>query len=225
MTDNLKGFPKNLLNIDTGAISFILGMALIATSLFKLLTSRLPGVSAITLLIPGIVLILGGTWITLANRGRSNYGAASPSRNPELKSSLEVAMELAWQDHHHARNQTWEALRIEALLAVALIGLDATRLVNSSIPSIGSILLFLLSISGIMITLHHRELERRKFRHIMHCEEALGLRKYIDGVTLPAPVYIWDIFLFWRSNTILFIMRMHFAILIISLLFFLSNLQ
>jgi hypothetical protein len=74
-----------------------------------------------------------------------------------------------------------------------------------------------------MITLHHRELERRKFRHIMHCEEALGLRKYIDGVGMPAPIYIWDIFLFWKSNTILFIMRMHFTILVIAVLFFLSS--
>ena len=132
-------------------------------------------------------------------------------------------MELAWKDHHHARNQTWEALKIESLLAIALIGIDTTKIFSLAIPYIGSLLLFLLSISGIMITLHHRDLERRKFRHIMHCEEALGLRKYIDGVKPPSPIYIWDIFLFWKSNTILFIMRMHFALIIISLLFFLSK--
>lgn len=216
-------FSKNFLNIDTGAISFILGISLIVILFFKIITGRLFSVSSISLLIPGIILILSGIGITLSNRDKSEYKESPISKKRELKSSLELGMELAWQDHHHARNQTWEALKIEALLAVALIGIDVSKIINSSIPYIGSILLFLLSISGIMITLHHRELERRKFRHLMHCEDALGLRKYIDSVKLPSPIYIWDIFFFWRSNTILFIMRMHFAILLISLLFFLSN--
>jgi hypothetical protein len=57
----------------------------------------------------------------------------------------------------------------------------------------------------------------------MHCEDALGLRKYIDQVSLPSPNYIWDTFLFSKSNTILFIMRMHFAILVLSLVFLLSR--
>jgi hypothetical protein len=215
---------KRILNIDFGAVLFILGITLVIAFVFKAIAGQsLLVVSNSVLLISTITLLLSGTIITIFNRDRSEYEVSPLSKNPELKSSLEIGMQLAWQDHHHARNQTWEALKLEALLAIALIGIDVSRIVSPAIPYIGSTLLFLLATSGLMITLHHRELERRKFRHIMHCEEALGLRKYIDGVGMPAPIYIWDIFLFWKSNTILFIMRMHFTILVIAVLFFLSS--
>jgi hypothetical protein len=220
----LKQSVKSILNIDFGATIFILGITLVIALVFKAIGGQSSLViSNGVLLISAITLMFFGIIITVFNRDRSEYEVSPISKNPELKSSLEKSMELAWQDHHHARNQTWEALKIEALLAIALIGIDVSKIVNPAIPYIGSTLLFLLSISGIMITLHHRELERRKFRHIMHCEEALGLRKYIDGVKPPSPIYIWDIFMFWKSNTILFIMRMHFTILIIAVLFFLST--
>ncbi len=215
---------KRILNIDFGAIIFILGITLVIAAAFKAIVGQsFLVVSNSVLLLSATLLLLLGIIITIFNRDKSEYQVSPLSKNPELKSSLEIGMQLAWQDHHHARNQTWEALKLEALLAIALIGIDVSRIVSPAIPYIGSALLFLLATSGLMITLHHRELERRKFRHIMHCEEALGLRKYIDGVGMPAPIYIWDIFLFWKSNTILFIMRMHFTILVIAVLFFLSS--
>jgi hypothetical protein len=221
---SIKETAKSVLNIDFGAILFLLGITLIVTLIFIFVASKpLSSVNMAVLLISAILFILIGLIVTIFNRDRSEYKTSPIATDPKLKSSLEKGMELAWEDHHHARNQTWEALKIEALLAIALIGIDISKVISPAIPYIGSVLLFLLSISGIMITLHHRELERRKFRHIMHCEEALGLRKYIDGVKPPAPIYIWDIFLFWKSNTILFIMRMHFTILVLSVLFFLSN--
>ena len=216
---------QRILNIDFGAVIFIWGITLVIAAVFKAMVGQfLLVVSSNVLVISATILLLLGISITILNRDKSEYQASPFSKNSELKSSLEIGMQLAWQDHHHARNQTWEALKLEALLAIALIGIDVSRIVSPAIPYIGSALLFLLTISGLMITLHHRELERRKFRHIMHCEEALGLRKYIDGVGMPAPIYIWDIFLFWKSNTILFIMRMHFTILVIAVLFFLSSL-
>ena len=215
---------KSILNIDFGAIIFLLGTTVVVALIFMVVVRKpLSSVDIVVLLISAILFILFGLIVTIFNRDRSEYKISPISKDPELKSSLEKGMELAWKDHHHARNQTWEALKIEALLAIALIGIDIGKVVSPAVPYIGSVLLFLLSISGIMITLHHRDLERRKFRHIMHCEEALGLRKYIDGVKPPSPIYIWDIFLFWKSNTILFIMRMHFTILVLSVLFFLSS--
>jgi hypothetical protein len=220
----IKEFFKSVFNIDFGAIIFILGITVVVALVFKLFIGKpLPFPYNIILIISAGVLIVLGIIITIINRDRSEYVKSPVSKDPELKSSLELGMDLAWRDHHHARTQTWEGLKLEALLAIALIGVDITRVMSPAVPYIGSVLLFLLAISGLMITLHHRELERRKFRHIMHCEEALGLRKYIDGVNPPAPIYIWDVFLFWKSNTILFIMRMHFTILVISLLFFLSS--
>ena len=215
---------KRILNLDFGAVLFVLGITLVITFIFQTIVGQpLLAVSNSVLSISAILLLLFGILITLFNRDTSEYQSSPVSKNPELKSSLEMGMQLAWQDHHHARNQTWEALKLEALLAIALIGIDVSRIVSPAIPYIGSTLLFLLATSGLMITLHHRELERRKFRHIMHCEEALGLRKYIDGVGMPAPIYIWDIFFFWKSNTILFIMRMHFTILVLAVVFFLSS--
>ncbi len=221
---SIKQSMQSILNIDFGAVLFVLGITLVIAIVFEAIAGQtLFAVNNSVLSVVSIMLILLGIIITMLNRDKSEYKVSPISQNSELKSSLEKGMELAWADHHHARNQTWEALKLEALLAVALIGIDVSKIVSPAIPYIGSMLLFLLSTSGIMITLHHRELERRKFRHIMHCEEALGLRKYIDGVKPPAPIYIWDIFLFWKSNTILFIMRMHFTILVISVLFFLSS--
>lgn len=221
---SLKQSVQSILNIDFGAILFIVGITFVIVYIFK----AIGGQSSLIidnsiLVISSIILIILGIIIIFFNQDKREYKVCPISNEPELKSSIEKGMELAWQDHHHARNQTWEALKIEALLAIALIGIDVSKIISPAVPYLGSILLFLLSISGIMITLHHRELERRKFRHIMNCEEALGIRKYIDAVKPPRPIYIWDIFLFWKSNTVLFIMRMHFTILMIAILFFISN--
>jgi hypothetical protein len=214
---------KKILNTDSGAILFILGISAVVVLIYKSFTGRPGWVSFIVLIATAVALLAAGVLVTLWNRRPVDYEPAEELRYPDLRSSVEKGLEMAWQDHHHARNQTWEALKLEALLAIALIGVDVSKAFSPSIPAIGSILLFLLAVSGMMITLHHRELERRKFRHIMHCEDALGLRKYIDQVNLPSPNYIWDTFLFWKSNTILFIMRMHFAILVLSLVFLLSR--
>jgi hypothetical protein len=219
---------RTMLNSDTGAILFLLGVSLIFVAVanitikgfyHNITTNACLGILAILMLIVGCL-------ITLKNRDEYKYESA-PETKGELRSSLESAMELAWRDHHHARDQTWKGLQMEALLAIALIGIDLKAAESSFkyVPLVGSLLLFLIAISGIMIALHHRELERGKFRHIMHCEDALGIRPYIDGVKLPAPLYIWDLFAFWKSNTVLFIMRMHFAILIFALWFFMTRLQ
>ena len=212
-----------LLNSDSGSILFLVGISLI---FYIFISVVLKGfyenyIINILLLSIAILIIIFGIIIVYKNRDTQIY-SKGPEPTIELRSSLEKAMESAWKDHHHARDQTWKGLQMEALLAIALIGIDIQSINNSfsKLLLIGSGLLILLSISGIMITLHHRELEIRKFRHIMHCEDALGVRPYIDLVKLPTPIYIWDIFAFWKSNTVLFIMRMHFTILIFALWFF-----
>jgi len=216
-----------ILNSDTGAIFFLLGISL----LFALFTNiAINGIYSNFLInlctaILAIMMIGSGCIIILKNRYDYTY-EVGPKPAEELRSSLEVAMQSAWKDHLHARDQTWKGLQMEALLAIALIGIDLKSIDNAYkyISSVGSLLLFLIAMSGIMIALHHRELERRKFRHIMHCEDALGLRPYIDGVTLPVPIYVWHIFAFWKSNTVLFIMRMHFTIMTFALCFFITRL-
>ncbi len=215
---------KCILNIDLGAIAFILGVSGFVVLAFREYTGKFLNLNASCLIISSFLLLIIGISVIILNKDNKKYDTRPITENPGLKSSLEIGMDLAWKDHHHARNQTWEALKMEILLAIALIGVDVSKVMGGALP-IGSILLFLLTISGIMITLHHRDLERRKFRHLMHCEDALGLRPYIDGVDLPRPIYIWDVFFPWKSNTILFILRMHFALLTISLIFFLIKIK
>src|SRR5260370_20553650 len=92
------------------------------------------------------------------------------------KESVRLAMDLAWRDHHHAREQTWKAVQIEAALAAGLIGVDwQIRSVPATIAA--GVLVVMSAIFGVLISLHHRKLEVRKFTHIVNCEEFFGLHR------------------------------------------------
>ncbi len=145
--------------------------------------------------------------------------------------SVKAAMDMAWRDHHHARDQTWRVLQIEAILGAGLVTVDAQFQSLWATMSAG-VLVILAAFSGMLISWHHRKLERRKFIHIMNCEEWLGLRRddliplaaddlqqdtrpcrVKDGtVTVPRRMRPWDIVNPRVQNTAVFIMRMHFAI-------------
>ncbi len=159
-------------------------------------------------------------------------------------------MQAAWKDHHHARDQTWKTLQMEAVLAAGLVTVDA----KFGIPLatiVTALLVIIASLAGVMITLRHRELEQRKFIHIMNCEEELGLhridilplkREAIEELGIEEDHYekrnvrvpnddviktsavgildkinFVDVFFFWKANTSLFILRMHLAIALFSL--------
>lgn len=203
---------------ETGSILFIIGISLLAIALSYALKNQLFATIFFITFGVGLVIICFSYFLISNNRDTYIY-EKGPIPSSEFRSSLEVAMECAWRDHHHARNQTWKSLHVEAILTAALIGINFTSIDQKIhyLPVIGSILIVFLSISGIMIATHHRELERRKFRHIMHCEDALGIRDYIDKVKLPRSIFIWEVFFIWKSNTVLFIMRMHFIILIFAI--------
>lgn len=90
--------------------------------------------------------------------------------------SVRKAMEMAWIDHHHARDQTWKTLQIVAVLAAGLLTIDFTY--QKIIPTLCAAILVIISAGvGAGITWSHRKLERRKFIHIMNCEEFLGLHR------------------------------------------------
>jgi ABC-type siderophore export system fused ATPase/permease subunit len=118
-------------------------------------------------------------------------------------------LEIQWQDHFQTRAQTWKALEITGLLAVALVGLD-WQIGNRAVTIAATILLFLIAQFGIFITLKHREVERTKFKKIAELEEKLGIAD--EKLQLPQPISWWSIFNFQRSNSPLFILRMHFII-------------
>ena len=145
-----------------------------------------------------------------------------PSVKPSER-SLQKMLEIQWQDHFQTRAQTWKALEITALIAIALVGLD-WRASNPIITVGAAFLLFVIAQFGIQITLKHRQVERTKFLIIAGLENELGLDKlekqFADvGVQLtpPQPLSWWSIFQIRKSNNPLFIMRMHFAIQLFAL--------
>ena len=164
------------------------------------------------------------------------------NRRPEPE-SIRLAMDQAWRDHHHARDQTWKALQMVVVLGAGLVTIDFKF--TSLIATFSSALLvYLASYTGIEITLNHRKLERRKFIHIMNCEDWLGLHRDElipfdpdDGsigqkaekvrdsaVKIPQMITKYDIINFAKQNTSLFLLRMHIAVIGFSTIIVLSRL-
>ena len=153
--------------------------------------------------------------------------------------SLRKAMELAWRDHHHARDQTWKTVQIVAVLGAGLLTIDFAHQ-NAFFTTFAAILVVLAASVGVGITWNHRILERRKFIHVMNCEERLGLhrddvfplhaddenydgdpndfvkktKRIRDGaVKLPQSFSVLDVANPLKHNTALFILRMHLSII------------
>lgn len=140
--------------------------------------------------------------------------------------SIRLAMDLAWRDHHHMREQTWRALQMEAVLVAGLVGID-WQIQNIYATIAAGLLVLVAAPFGIQITLRHRQGEIRKFTHIINCEEALGLHRDDllppNSISLPKSVRLIDAFRPSVSNTSVFILRMHIAILLFSILYVLGR--
>jgi len=125
-------------------------------------------------------------------------------------------LELEWQDHIQTRIQTWKALQMTGILAVALVGMQW----KSSHPLllvIGPVLLVAVALFGIQITLRHRNtVEVKKFGVISKIEEKLGLGA--SDFQVPFVVDWWDILNFRLANTSLFLLRMQFILFAIGLI-------
>lgn len=147
-------------------------------------------------------------------------------KEPEPE-SVRLAMDQAWRDHHHARDQTWKAVQIEAVLGAGLVTVDA-QFGNIIATCAAGALVIVAAFSGILISLHHRNLEIRKLIHVLNCEEHLGLRnkKLIPsfdddkeaGVKRPTKIPFWRVFDYRERNTAVFIMRMHIAIMVFAII-------
>ena len=136
--------------------------------------------------------------------------------------SVRAALEHAWKDHHHCRDQTWKALQMELVIIAALIAISY-QIENIPVILITSALAIVLSICGIQITVRHRNnVECLKFEHIRNCSEALGLMReeLISGTGLPKKISVLDAFNPTKANTSLFILRMHVAVFIFSSMYF-----
>ena len=124
-------------------------------------------------------------------------------------------LEIQWNDHFQTRGQTWKALEISALIAVALVWIDWK--INNQLVTLGvALLLAIVALFGMQITLRHRNrVEITKFEIITSLEKSLGFTDI--KLDLPKSIRWWDVFLFWKSNTPLFILRMQFVILVFSI--------
>lgn len=156
----------------------------------------------------------------------------SPTHTPD-NDTVRLAMELAWRDHHHARDQTWKALQIVAVLGAGLVAVDA-QFGNRGATIAAAILTVFAAFLGILIWLHHRKLECRKFTHIMNCEEYLCLHRkdlipwFEDdneaGVKRPETFCFWVVFDPRQRSTAIFILRMHVATMLFSIIVMVTRL-
>ena len=129
-------------------------------------------------------------------------------------------MSLAWADHHHTRWQTWEALKLEALIAVGLVGINLTDdgPQKRMLLGFGGALLLALAFSGVMITIHHRAVEMLKLDQIRRIQTELHLGACIGVVEKPAEInwqnfaFVWD----RKTATALHILRMHVLIVLFA---------
>jgi hypothetical protein len=128
--------------------------------------------------------------------------------------TLRKQLDIQWQDHFQTRTQTWKALEITALLAVALVGLD-WRAGNQFVTIGTAVLLLIVAQFGVLITRHHRDVEITKLRIITALEKQLGIAD--EKLKPPAPIRWFTIFQVWKSNTPLFILRMYFIIQVFAI--------
>lgn len=142
------------------------------------------------------------------------------TKYPDME-SIRRAVDVAWRDHQHTRDQTWKALHIEFAVAAGLVGVNwQIQSVHATV--LAGILVLVAVLCGVQITMHHRnKVEILKFRHILNCEEALGLHRpnLICDVEMPDKISFWDVFDPRKGNTALFILRMHVAIALFAFLF------
>jgi disulfide bond formation protein DsbB len=144
----------------------------------------------------------------------------------ELSSdSVRLALDIAWREHQHVRDQTWKSVQMVALVAVGLVTVDI-RLANPVATIIAGLLLVLFGYLGTKITLHHRAYQIQKFTEIQNCERELHLMPRIvpDTVKPPVPMTFWDAFSPRVGHSAAFLLRMHIALMIFGVLFIIFRL-
>jgi hypothetical protein len=162
---------------------------------------------------------------------------AEPSRE-----SVIAAMQAAWHDHQHARDQTWKTLQGIFVLAAGLVTVEL-QFNSLAATSFAAVLVIAGGIFGLLVTGHHREYERRKFTHIMRCEHVLGLRTVDEShprllstddnavlhwkekpEQVPVAIRWSDIARPSAQTTPIFIMRIHAVMILFALLFWVFSL-
>jgi hypothetical protein len=140
-----------------------------------------------------------------------------------MSSEVEIllkCLEIEWQDHFQTRLQTWRTLEIVAAIAVGLVGIDwqlGSRLATTA----AALLLIAATGFGVLITRRHRKVEREKFENIIAIEQKLKLPELglFKDAQPPALIRWLDVINPARSNTPLFILRMHFILMAFGIVY------
>ncbi len=127
------------------------------------------------------------------------------------KEAISRDLQTQWQDHFHMRDQTWKVLQYTIIFFLGIIGLEITG-VEKIVLILGYIAVICITISGMLIALHHRRRQKEKFNIILEYEKLLGLDAIINPLLEGAHAGITGF-----MNTTIFIVTMHIAVLIISL--------
>ena len=141
------------------------------------------------------------------------------------------ALNQAWQDHHHMRDQTWRVVQMEAMLCAGLVAVEFTY-GNVATTVLGAILVALIGYCGFCITWHHRKREKEKFQTIAKCQEQLRLSPGVIEIPeeegkdqkdpIIAPKTLREALLcalnLRKNNTFLFLCRLHLVMILFSLL-------
>jgi hypothetical protein len=150
--------------------------------------------------------------------------------------SVRLALQMAWNDYRHARDQTWKTVEIVAVLGAGLVTVDA-QFKNVFATLLAGLLVIVASAFGVLISIAQRKAERRKWIHITNFEMFLGLdqtdlipvaNKYLKDaaltpdiqdaqISIPPRFKFWDAFNPKVQNTAMFILRMHLAIILFVL--------
>lgn len=136
-------------------------------------------------------------------------------------------IEIEWKDHFQTREQTWKALQVSCLIAVAVVGAQWDS-DNALIRIITSLLLMAVAWFGMQITIRHRNsVEVKKFFIICLMEEKLKFHVQ-GGLPLPGKITYFDIIkkpLSWeKQNTSVFLLRAQCIILSIGFILLLYGL-
>jgi len=150
-----------------------------------------------------------------------NVNAKKP--DPE---SIRMAMDQAWREHQHARDQTWRTIHMDVVLAIGLVTVQS-QFKTIRFTACAAALVILVALFGLLITIHHRKYQIKKFTHIMNCEKKLGLLKenIIEKVETPQKIGITDILYPKKHNTVLFIAWIHIIIILFTIIFLWASIR
>jgi hypothetical protein len=129
-------------------------------------------------------------------------------------------LEILWKDLFHVRGQTWRTLEIEAGFVLLLMSADYF-LHNLFFTLLMTCVVALSILSGLKAALHHRKTQLRTLAHIKQVEEELGLIRpgLIDNLNVSSEIFLADAFNTKCNSTPIFLIRMHLALLIITIFY------